>query len=150
MTITYVTPGMLAEVRRFFEAALDQTYTRIPLVGLTAGEPPVPLLDDWGHQQTGQGTPVPGLACKLSYGETVVRDEHGAVVVRRPLFWVRHTDPIAVGDLVTDVRDADGRLLLESAAVVRIEASPDRPGAATTVCELAGAESTPIPPPGSP
>jgi hypothetical protein len=146
--VTYVTPGMLAEVRRFFEAALDQTYTRVPLVGLVAGEPPVPLLDEWGHQQTGQGTPMPGLPCKLSYAETVTASEQGAVVVRRPLFWVRHTEPIAVGDLVTDVRDADGRLLLETAAVVRIEANPDQSGAATTVCELAGAISTPIPPPG--
>lgn len=134
------TPGMIATLRHLFGGALDETYTRVPVVGTAE--------DAWGQQTAQHGTPVPALACKLRVVESVTRDDLGALLLRRPFLWVRHDDPIAVGDTVTDVRDGEGRLLLERASVIRVEATPVGVGTVTTAVELEGAEAVPLPAPG--
>lgn len=138
---TFTTPGMIKEMRRFSDGALDQTYARVPIVGLS-GE------DDWGQQEAESGAPITGLACKLRTIETILRDDHGVMVVRRPLLSIHLDDPLAVGDLVTDVRDREGRLLLERAAVLRIDVSAVGVGTLGLVAELEGAEALPLPAPG--
>jgi hypothetical protein len=142
-----VTAGMVKTLRHLFGSALDETYTRVPIVPVVDGVL-APVLDDWGQQLTASGTPVTGGSCKLRTVETVSRDDRGALLIRRPFLWVRHDDPIAVGDLVRDVRDGEGRLLLAAAAVVRVEATPVGPGTVTTAVELEGAEAIPLPAPG--
>jgi hypothetical protein len=138
---TFTTPGMIAEMRRFSEGALDQTYTRVPIVGLATQ-------DEWGQQEAESGPPVSGLACKLRTLETVQRDDRGAMLLRRPMLSIGLDDVLAVGDLVTDVRDGDGRLLLASAAVLRIDVSAVGVGTVGLVAELDGAEAVPLPAPG--
>jgi hypothetical protein len=141
-----VTRGMVEQLRLLFGAALDERYTRVPLVAVLDGQSQ-PLLDDWGQQVTEPGVPVAGLACKLRLVETVSHDDRGAFLLRQPTLWVRHDDPLAVGDSVQDVRDGEGRLLLSRAAVVRVEATPVGPGTVTTAAELEGAEAIPLPAP---
>lgn len=133
------TPGMIEEMRRFSDGALDQVYTRVPIVVLA--------LDSWGQPQTESGTPIPGLACKLRTLETVLRDDRGAMLVRRPLLSVPLTDRLGVGDLVTDVRDREGRLLLEKAAVIRIDVAGVGVGTLGLVAELDASETIPLPAP---
>jgi hypothetical protein len=142
---TFTTPGMIAEMRRFSAVALDQTYTRVPIAVV------VPDADDgWGNRATEAGPPVAGLPCKLRTVETVVRDDRGAMLVRRPLLSVGLGDALAAGDLVTDVRDGEGRLLLERAAVIAIDVSAVGVGTVGVVAELDGAEAVPLPAPAAP
>lgn len=140
------TPGMVKTLRHLFGGALDETYTRVPIVAVVDGAN-APVFDAWGAQLTESGVPVTGGICKLRTVETVNRDDRGALLIRRPFLWVRHDDPIAVGDLVRDVRDGEGRLLLGQAAVVRLEPTPTGPGAITIAVELDGAEAVPLPAP---
>lgn len=149
MLPTYVTPGMLEQVKRFAVAALDHTYTRVPVVAVTDGLGD-PVLDDWGQPKLTDGAPIPGLPCKLVYVETVSRDERGVVLVRRPLLWITIDDQLAQGDRVVDVANHDGLVVLAAAAVERSEISPDRFGGVTRVAELAGAEVVTPASPGGP
>lgn len=144
------TPGMITQLRHLYggKGALDETYTRVPIVPVVDGLL-APVLDDWGQQETEPGTPVTALACKLRTIETYSRDDRGAMLVRRPMLWVEHDDPLTRGDLVTDVRDGEGRLLLARAAVIRVEATPVGVGTVTTAVELEGAEAIPLPAPGA-
>jgi hypothetical protein len=142
----FTTPGMVETMRLFCGGALDETYTRIPIVPVADGGG-APVLDGWGQQQTESGAPETGLACRLGTVELVVRDERGAMLVRRPYLWVPHDARIAAGDLVTEVRDRSGRLLLGQAAVVRVEPTPVGVGTITTAVELDGAEAIPLPAP---
>lgn len=132
----YVSAGMLEQVRFLFRAALDHTYTRLPTLATAP-----PDEDAWGQSTVMTGPPVAGLPCKLTFSEAVQRDERGATTTKRPLLWIAHDDPLAIGDQVREIRDGDGRLLLGAAAVTRHEASPDRRGAATLVVELLVTES---------
>jgi hypothetical protein len=141
---TFTTPGMIAEMRRFSDGALDQTYTRVPTVAV------VPDTDDgWGNRVTEAGPPVAGLPCKLRTVETVVRDDRGALLLRRPVLSIGIEDGLAMGDLVTDVRDGEGRLLLERAAVIRVDVAGVGGGTVGIAAELDGAEAVPLPAPGS-
>jgi hypothetical protein len=142
---------MLGEMRRFEAAAQDHTYTRAPTVGLTDGNGD-PLLDDWGHQLTETAPGEEGVACKLAIAESVARDDRGTVITRTPALWIAHDDPLQPGDLVLDVRASDGRLLLASAAVLRVEpaANQGQGGVLSVLAELAGAETVVQPPGGQP
>lgn len=139
-----VTPGMVKTLRHLFGAALDETCTRVPILPVMLASGQVKT-DEWGQPLTAAGTPETGIRCKLRTIETTSRDDRGALVVRQPFLWVEHTQPIAVGDLITDVRDGEGRLLLPQAAVVRVEPTPVGPGTVTTAVELEGAEAVPLP-----
>jgi hypothetical protein len=140
MTMQPLTLGMLTQVRGLAARFLDDTYTRVPTVGQTdAGGDPV--LDGWGHQVVVSGPPVPGLPCKLVYQDTVSHDERGTVITRRPRLSVAVDDPLAPGDLVTDVADRFGRPLIATATVERLEIAP-----AVTIADLSGAETVVEPP----
>lgn len=150
MSPVLVSRGMLTEIRVLFGAALTYTYTRVPTVQPIDPETDLPAVDDWGLAVSQPGVPVAGQPCMLQSADQAQDTDSGPLVVRRTLLWARHDDPIKVGDQVQDVTDQDGRVLLDWATVRTVAASPDTPAAATVLCELAVAESSPVPPPGGP
>lgn len=133
----YLTPGMVAELRRFHEAALAHTYTRVPVVPAGGNE----TQEAWGETPVKDGDPVPGNPCMLTFAEAVIGSERGTTTQKRPLLWVGVSDPLALGDRVEDVRDVDGQQLLAQAVVVRWEAGADWSGRLTNVAELAVTEA---------
>jgi hypothetical protein len=92
---------------------LPHTYTRLRRVATGS-------VDDWNEVLVGDdpaGATV-GAPCQYLVSTTPRRDETGKGQDERPALMVAIADPLAPGDIVSSVRDADGRLLLAGPAVV--------------------------------
>lgn len=77
----------------------------------------------WGAEEVTAGTGTSGLRCLYGsetriYGEPLSRDDLGARTTRVPTLFVAPDDTLAVGDVVTDVLDAAGNVLVAGPLVV--------------------------------
>ena len=101
-------PGIPASLARQVRAALSpllqHTYTRTPVVAGTQ--------DQHYNETSTEGTPVTGQACVYLVTDRLVVDEGGRRTVSTPTLYVLHTDPLAVGDLVSAITDREGTVLL--------------------------------------
>jgi hypothetical protein len=103
--------GALASVRSALGILLTHVYTRTPI---TAGAE-----DSEGNAAPTLGAPVTGVACRYETVTRAVSDAGGPSVVNIPTLAVAATDPLAVGDRVSDITGSDGVVLL--AGPLRLE-----------------------------
>lgn len=91
-------------VRNALRPLLNNLYTRTPVtsgaVDAHYDETPVP------------GTPVTGLPCAYLATNRLLVDEAGRRTVSVPTLYVYDDDPLAVGDLVSDISDRNGTVTL--------------------------------------
>lgn len=80
------------------------TYTRAAITQGSEG--------DWGQTPATPGTPATGLPCLYAPTTTLRTDDLGRVTLDQPSLRIPSTDALAVGDLVSDIRDQEGTLLL--------------------------------------
>lgn len=99
-----------AAVRAALRPLLTHTYSRTG--------PPVEGADDaWGNPTTTDGTTVTGLPCVYLSSRRLLNTEAGNMVLDVPTLYVLHDDTLAVGDLVTNITDREGTVLVASAVV---------------------------------
>jgi hypothetical protein len=106
-----LTSASIAQVRRLRASTLTHTYTWIQRTGTS--------VDSEGGTVPAWALPVPGRPCHLLPQEIVRVDPSGAPLeMQSPRLIVAWDDPIADGDAVSDVRDAQGGILLAGPAAV--------------------------------
>jgi hypothetical protein len=66
----------------------------------------------WGQTAATPGTPATSLPCLYAPTTTLRTDDLGRVTLDQPSLRIPITDVLAVGDLVSDIRDQEGTLLL--------------------------------------
>ena len=106
--------------RRRIQRFLRHTYTRLPVIDvLDSDQAP---LDEYGVDQYNQpvmtfGTPVPNQRCLYQDVGTLIRTDHGTLLISVPTLVVAWDDPLQPGDRVLDVKDSDGTLYDDDAVV---------------------------------
>lgn len=104
-------PASLArQVRNALRPLMSVSYTRTPIV---AG-----VQDAHFNETSVAGTPVTGQPCAYLVQDRLVVDEGGRRTVSTPMLYVYDTDPLAVGDLVSDITDREGTVLQAGPLVV--------------------------------
>lgn len=130
-----LTTAEATSVRDALSVLLVHSYTRTPV---TAGAE-----DAHGNETASSGTPVTAVACKYRVSNRAVRDETGITIVSTPTLKVAHDDPLATGDLVSNIQNSEGTVLLAGPLTVGVPLSGDGLGPALTRrFELLGA--TPV------
>lgn len=126
-------PGLPASltrtIRRALAPLLSNTYSRSVV---EAG------VEDAHFNETAvPGTPVSGLPCVFLWADRLVIDEGGRSTVKTPTLYVRYDDLLAVGDLVSDVVDRDGTVIMSGPAVVdTIDPAAESGGSAVKIAVL--------------
>jgi hypothetical protein len=111
--------GFSATERTLFRGLAAQTlvhtYTRLRRLS-TGG------VDDWNGTLVGDDPAgaTASVACRYQPAKVGRRDETGKGIDERAALLVATTDTLAAGDLVSNVRDADGTLLLAGPAIVSV------------------------------
>lgn len=89
--------------------SLVMTYTRTPRTVVTSNP---------DYETFTDGAPALAVPCHYGTRSRGRREEIGKVVSNEPQFVVAASDPLAAGDVVSNVRDAAGTLLLVGPLVV--------------------------------
>ena len=79
--------------------------------------------DSWGDAADTPGTPRTGVPCLYVPEDRLLADATGRVTQSGPTLTLDGTDPIAVGDRVSDVRDAGGTVRLAGPVTVDADAT---------------------------
>lgn len=97
--------ALARKMSRTLQRQLTHTYTRSTVtISDTA--------DTWGDEAVSAGAGTSGLRCLYgSQAEALTSDTQGYRTVRVPILYVAPDDPLAVGDVVTNVLDAAGAVL---------------------------------------
>jgi hypothetical protein len=117
--------------RRIRGKVLDHTYTRVTR-STVVDDPSTPTEDEshdwWGAEVTTHtvSNTVPDVPCSYTERERLIRTADGMLLVNTPALKIEYTDPLDVGDWVSDVRDEDELLLMAGPAVVE-EITPIAP-----------------------
>lgn len=141
----FLTPGLAASATRILSGGLGHTYTRTPVAYAAR--------DRWSRTTGTPGTPVAGVRCryldrahvrKADGGEIVVVSPaaHGGTLAFLTTLTVLPDDPLAVGDQVSNIRDARGVVLLEGPATVQADLS--HAGFGTTTLRMLVLEGVPV------
>lgn len=98
------------KVSRTLQRFLVHTYTRSSVT-------PADTEDAWGDEEETPDASTSGLRCLYGsqerlYSETLTADATGSRTIRTPALFVPPSDPLAVGDVVTNVLDAAGTVLV--------------------------------------
>jgi hypothetical protein len=93
-----------AGIRTTLGLLLAHRYTR---TAITQGSE-----NAWGQTAATPGTPATSLPCLYAPTTTLRTDDLGRVTLDQPSLRIPITDVLAVGDLVSDIRDQEGTLLL--------------------------------------
>lgn len=122
-------PGLIgtaeaAAIRSALSILLVHSYTRTPV---TAGAE-----DAHGNETSSAGTPVTSVPCKYRVSNRALRDETGITIVSTPTLKVAHDDPLATGDLVSNIQNSEGTVLLAGPLTVGVPLSGDGLGPALT------------------
>lgn len=99
--------GLLARIAL---GAMTHRYTRTPQMASAVNQ--------WNETTSVPGQPVPGQVCLYSAKDQLVVDNEGARTVSVPTLRVAPDDPLAEGDLVSDILDSTGAVLLAGPLVV--------------------------------
>lgn len=111
---------------------LTHSYTR---TGITQGAE-----DAWGDTADTEGTPATGQPCVLVWRDQMVIDDLGRRTVRVPRLYVPYDDPLAVGDLVSNVADASGTAIAAGPLTVdTVDPAAGLGSSALKICTLSGA-----------
>lgn len=107
--------GLARKMARTLDRMLTMTYTRSTVTG---GDE-----DDWGDEQPTAGAGTSGLRCLYGTEQSILRDqsqrdEYGARTIKTPTLFVPPTDPLSVGDVVTNVLDSGGSVIVAGPLVV--------------------------------
>jgi hypothetical protein len=127
-----VSPGLLATMRRQSERSFTHTYTRTPRIPV-ADNPLTPDVDEsvdaWNQPVTTLGAPVTGNICVYIPRPQAFVSGRGLMVSDKPIMLIAAIDPLAAGDLVSNVVDsASGTLLLLGPVTVEsVDPNPDAP-----------------------
>jgi hypothetical protein len=105
-----VSPANSALLARVALRAMTHTYTRTPV---TPG-----AVNNHNEATLVEGTPVSGVVCLFGAKDTLVADPAGDRTVSVPVLRIAPSDPLAVGDLVSDILDRNGAVLLAGPLVV--------------------------------
>jgi hypothetical protein len=95
-----------------FDALARHTYTRTPVTATPGDEA------NYYEETEAPGVAVPAVRCRFQPKTQVDFAAIGALESRDDLLHVFPDDPLAAGDLVSDVRDQLGRVLLAGPARV--------------------------------
>lgn len=110
-----ISTGTTTQLRRTFDSLLSHSFTLTPV---TSGA------DDGYGAATTEGTPVTGKTCRYRAQDRLRLANGDRVIVSTPVLTVPHNDPIKTNDLVSNVQDSDGVVLLVGPIEVEvIEAS---------------------------
>lgn len=119
-----ITTAEATAIRSALSTLLVHTFTRTPV---TAGAE-----DAHGNVTSSAGTPVTGLACKYRSRTRPVRDEAGVTLVATPTIKVAHNSPLTTGDLVSNIQNSEGTVLLAGPLTVGAQLNSDGLGPALT------------------
>lgn len=102
--------ALARKASRMLVRMLTHSYTRTSVA-------PGDTEDAWGDESSDPGTGTSGLRCLYGsqdrlYREPLTSDGVGARTIRVPTLFVGPDDPLAVGDVVTNVLDAAGAVLV--------------------------------------
>lgn len=102
---------MAAMTRRAIRPLLTHTYRKSTPIAVADGSG-TPLKDDWNRPVTAPGAPSDPAPCLYESRTRLVADESGRRLIVQPTLSVYHDDPLAPGDEIVEVQDADGRVIL--------------------------------------
>lgn len=85
------------------------------------------------------GSATIGRPCLFLWQDIEVTNERGIILQHTPTLLVPYDDDIAVGDLVTDVKDDDNLILLSAGTVDSIDPTAEVGRSVTKLCRLSGA-----------
>ena len=119
-----ITTAEATGIREALALFLVHSFTRTPV---TAGAE-----DAHGNIPSSLGTPVTGLACKYRSRTRPVRDEAGVTLVATPTIKVAHDSPLVTGDLVSNIQNSEGTVLLAGPLTVGAQLNSDGLGPALT------------------
>lgn len=119
-----ITSEEAVSIRAALSILLTHTYSRTPV---TAG-----VEDAHGNVTSSAGTPVTGLACKYRSRTRPIRDEAGVTLVATPTIKVAHDSPLVTGDLVSNIQNSEGTVLLAGPLTVGAQLNSDGLGPALT------------------
>jgi hypothetical protein len=125
MTRPYLTDRLTQGVRTQFANMMAHTYDRVPV---TRG-----ARNDWSETPMTPGAPVVGRPCRYMHRASIEITPEGFAVVKSPptrgaviyreVLLLPWDDTLAVDDLVQNIRDLDGAVLLVGPVPV-VEALP--------------------------
>lgn len=133
----YLTDRLTQGTRSQFDGTMAHTYTRVPTTPTST--------NGWSETSRASGSALTGRPCRYlprttvrvgdgGYADRQSPPIHGAVIYREVLL-LHDDDDLAADDLVQDVRDWDGKLLL--AGPVPVVAVMDRAGLGPTTNRMA-------------
>lgn len=126
-----ISAGGAAAARRALATTLVHAYDRTPITATTVD----------GDEVAQLGASVLGIACRYEANGQTARDASGRVTILGPSLTVLHDDPLAVGDLVSAIRNSDAALLVPGPLVVLRRTDDDPLGVTLQkVFELHGAD----------
>lgn len=125
---TYISPGLLGNMRREVRRFLQHTYTRTSRLPVTNASS-APVLDAWGQQTyqfivtQGPGLEVDaqqetGIPCFYTLQEVAFPTPDGLTTLNRPILTLGFDDPTQVGDHVSNIQTSDGAILVVGPVVV--------------------------------
>lgn len=109
---TYISPGLLNNMRREVPRFLEHTYTRSQRNPVAGG------FDSWGHQTFEFTNAVVGIPCFYNEKEIPFITPDGLTTLNRPEIIFLYMDPVLEGDIVTNILTLDGELLIPGPMVV--------------------------------
>jgi hypothetical protein len=142
----FLSRGLAASATRLLSTGLGHTYTRTPMTYAAR--------DRYSRRVGTPGTPVTGVRCRYVARAHVRKADGGEIVVVAPAvtggtlafittLTLLPDDPLAVGDLVSDIRDAtNGAVLLAGPATV--QAVLPHAGFGPTTLRMVALEGAPV------
>lgn len=135
-------PGTRASkyIQRAMKRMLVHTYTltdtyAVPVLDVKGD----PTYDEWGNQLYTDVIDTTVNPCLFLWEDIITETERGRIVLKQPTLYVKHNDMIGVNDTVTNVRSANGTLLLEAATVNEIDSTAEFGDSTVHVLRLRGA-----------
>lgn len=95
--------------------------------------------NDYNQTVYTKNPPVVDKRCLYFVDEVSVTNERGTSIVNTPTLYAEPSDSIKEGDYVTNVRDRDGNVLLQSAKVLTVNPLAELGSSIVKVCRLEGA-----------
>lgn len=141
----YLTNGLADAATYILSGGLGHTYTRTPVTYSSR--------DRWSRKSGTPGAPTTGVRCRYLARTHLRQADGGFVVATAPpidggtlafltTLTVLPSDPLAVGDLVSDVRDRLGAVLL--AGPVAVRAVLEHAGFGETTLKMVVLEGVPV------
>ena len=128
-------------LRRTMKRFLTHTYTWIDNDKVPVLEDGEPTYDEYGNQVFTDADAVEDKPCLFLFEEIVSNTATGAIASKVPTLYVLSDDEVASKDVISNVRDRSGTVILESAFVESVDPTSEVNNSALRVLRLSGAET---------